>query len=471
MLNPYPHSLISLKPATVSENKSRRNFLKQNTLTGIGAVLLGGLGGCVTGRVSSDGKKKFQGEVTITSIGDMTLEQLRDKYRTELFNRFLPNMDSSVVDHEYGGFMCTVDIRSGKLLDTNKKAWYEGRGIWIYSFLYNNFEKNPRYLEIARKAKDFILKLLPADDRFYPGAYTREGVPLSKEEGDIYGNLFIAEGLAEYAKASGEKQYRELAKKIIFSCLNRYDSSDYRYPFEDDYKTHSGAPDVLAPRIVGHWMIFLRFATQFIEQGADPDIQRLADRCVDAIMNHHLNPDFNLFNECLNHDLSRPDSGLAQYTFLGHGIETLWIVMFEAARKKDVKLFQKAQELFKRHVSVAHDTVYGGYFRSLDQVDNFTFNLDKFLWLQEEVLIGTLFLIEHKADAWAEKCFAETYAYVQEKFAYPNYKFWTFSGDRKMNNYQIDRAEHYHHPRHLMINLLALERMIRRGHKTSGVFG
>ena len=149
MLNPYPYSLTSkIKSATMSENNSRRNFLKQNTLTGMGVVLLGGFGGCATGRVSSDGKKKFQGEGTITSIRDMTLEQLRDKYRAELFNRFLPNMDSCVVDHEYGGFMCTVDIRSGKLLDTKKTAWYEGRGMWVYSFLYNNLEQNPHFLEM-----------------------------------------------------------------------------------------------------------------------------------------------------------------------------------------------------------------------------------------------------------------------------------------------------------------------------------
>jgi len=33
------------------------------------------------------------------------------------------------------------------------------------------------------------------------------------------------------------------------------------------------------------------------------------------------------------------------------------------------------------------------------------------------------------------------------------------------------RAENFHHPRHLMLNLLSIERMIERNGKVSGVFG
>jgi len=110
----------------MSEDNSRRNFLKQNTLTGIGLVLLGGLEGCATGRVSSNRGESFEERDRITRIGDMTLEQLRDKYHSDLFDHFLPNMDSLVVDHEFGGFMCDVDIDLRTRLSSNKRAWSEG---------------------------------------------------------------------------------------------------------------------------------------------------------------------------------------------------------------------------------------------------------------------------------------------------------------------------------------------------------
>ena len=117
------------------------------------------------------------------------------------------------------------------------------------------------------------------------------GNPLSGP-GDIYSSLFVAEGLAEFAKASGEKQYFTLAKKIILSCLDRYDSPDYDY-----YVAYLNpeAPKIPAPRVLGHWMVFLRAATQILEYGPDVAMQKVADRCLDACLNHHLNPKASCF--------------------------------------------------------------------------------------------------------------------------------------------------------------------------------
>jgi len=446
-------------------DSSRRGFIKQNLLAGSGMMLLGGIASSVLAQNRS-------GSVQVRSvdrkkIGGMSLEQLREQYKAELFNRFVPNMDSLVIDHQYGGFMLDVDVSTRQLMSTNKRAWFEGRGMWTFSFFYNNFGKDPHFLEVARKSKDFILKQQPKDDSFWPGSFTREGVPTSGP-GDIYGGLFVAEGLAEFSKASGERQYLELAKKIMLSALARYDRSDYRYPISYG---PAAAPEIPAPRVNGHWMIFLRSATQFLEQGADPDIQRMADRCVEAIMKRHLNPDYRLLNEGLNHDMSLPDNEWAQFAYLGHGCETLWMVMAEAVRRKDAGLFNSAHEAFKRHVTVATDPVYSGYFGSLDNVSTHTFKLDKSLWLQEEVLNGTMLLIEHTQDEWARESFAQTYAYIQDKYLHPEYAFILGGGDRTMANYSKRRVDIYHHPRRLMLNLLTLERMIKRGGKVSGLFG
>jgi len=29
--------------------------------------------------------------------------------------------------------------------------------MWVYSYLYNHFGKNPQYLEVARKIKEFVV--------------------------------------------------------------------------------------------------------------------------------------------------------------------------------------------------------------------------------------------------------------------------------------------------------------------------
>ena len=170
------------------------------------------------------------------------------------------------------------------------------------------------------------------------------------------------------------------------------------------------ALEILAPWVLGHRMIFLRSATQFLELEADPDIQRLADRCVEAIMKYHFNPQYGLTNENIKHDLSRPDHDMAKFFYLGHGCETLWMVMAEAVCPKDAELFNRAAEVFKSSVEVATDAVEGGHFRPLDNVDTHTFKVDKVTWLQEEILIGTMMLMVHtQEDEWARERFAQTY--------------------------------------------------------------
>ncbi len=401
-----------------------------------------------------------------SGLNGLDLNKLHDFYHAEIFNRFIPNMDKFVIDHKLGGFMTSVDITNGKQVNSNKTAWFEGRGMWTYSFLYNNIEKNPEYLEIARKSKDFILKHLPKDDKFITSSYSNDGNPLSGP-GDIYSSLFVAEGLAEFAKATNDKQYFKIAKMLILSCLDRYDSPDYDYYVA---YLNSEAPKIPGPRVLGHWMVFLRAATQILENGPDAEMEKLADRCLDACLNHHLNPKYNLFNEVLNHDFSRTDNSYKDFAYTGHGIEMCWMLHFEAVRRKDKKLFDRITEVFKSHINVAHDDVYGGYFRSLDHVDNNIWKVDKVLWLQEEVLIGSMFIAEHTGEEWAKKLFNETLEYVLKSFAKPGNLFWASAGDRFVKEYAKTRAEHYHHPRHLMLNLLSLKRMIKRKGKTSGLF-
>jgi len=142
-------------------------------------------------------------------------------------------------------------------------------------------------------------------------------------------------------------------------------------------------------------------------------------------------------------------------------------------RRKDKKLFDLAAERFRRHVEVAWDDVYGGAFRSLDHVDKNIWRVDKVLWLQEEVLIGSLFVVEHTGLQWAKEMFSRMFQYVQDKFVLKKHglPLWIFNADRKVTFEQhATRIENFHHPRHLMLNLMSLERMINRKGKTSGLF-
>ena len=407
-------------------------------------------------------------------LAGQPLEELRDRFRKDLFDDFLPFMDRFVIDRQYGGFLCDTGY-DGTRGDEKKTAWYEGRGIWVYSFLYKHLAREPRYLEVARRSLAFILKNEPSGDVMWAKGFSREGKPIAAPDREVYGDLFIAEGLTAYAGATGDFSHLDHAKRLLEKCVRIYDRPDYYPQIGRTYLT-ADAPLFPGARIQGVWMVLVRLATQMLELRPDPDVEKVGDRCLDAIIRYHYNPEFGLNNELLNHDLSRPANLYSQLVYTGHAIETLWMVLDEAVRRKDKPLFQTAAERFHRHAGVAMDCVYGGVFRDLMDVDRNTFTMDKVLWAQEETLNGALLVIEHTGDQWAKDLFDQMHRYVRSKYPLKAHgsPLWMYASDRKATFEAFaklpKRVENYHHPRHLMLSLLAVERMLHRGGRVSNLF-
>jgi N-acylglucosamine 2-epimerase len=411
------------------------------------------------------------GKPALASFTAAELRQIKRQYEYDLYEDFLPFMDKFVVDHEYGSFMCTAD-RDGTRLSEDKSAWFTGRGIWVYSYLYNNLTHDPKHLEIARKAADFILKSKPQGDGLWPSAFTRKGEPKGDPDARTYGDLFIASGLAEFSAASGDSRSWDMAKELLLKCQRVYDRPDFCPEIVNDYKLPN-APLVPGARVQGVWFCTLSLATTLLTHRRDDQVAAVADRCIDAVMNRHFNPEYGLNNEILEHDFSRPKNDLARFVYTGHCIETLWMVMDEAVRRKDRALFEKAEARLRRAIEVAWDDIYGGVFRSLNDAEAHVWYTDKVLWAQEEVLIGTLMAAEHAGSAWAKEWFVRMYNYVHDKWPLARHGFplWDCGTDRKVTFVpHYSRIENFHHPRHLMLNLLAAGRLLERGGRVSGIF-
>ncbi len=408
------------------------------------------------------------------TLGGKTLEELREQYRFDLFEEYIPFHDKWVVDHKFGGYTLKTGW-NGPTLSYEKSAWYEGRGAWTYSFLYNKIDSNPDHLAAAQGSVEFIMKHKPDGDHLWPGSYSREGKVLSGSPSNIYGDIFLANAFSEYSKATGDNTYWNLAKDIMFKCLRIYDTTGY-YSEVSQSELGSDTPLLSSgARVQGHWFVLLRLGTQMLEFKSDPEVETVNERCVDMILNRHYNPDYGLNQELLNHDFSRPGNEITQYVCTGHSIETLWMVLFEAVRLKDKALFNRTAESFRRHCEVAWDDVYGGVFYGLRHVDDNVWWVHKPGWCQMEALIGLLCIIEHTGDAWAKEYFNKLYPWVMAKFPLKQYGYplWIDYADRKVTFDKGDgsrRAENFHHPRQLMLNFLSVERMIERGGMISGIF-
>jgi N-acylglucosamine 2-epimerase len=385
------------------------------------------------------------------------VDSLRREYRNYLFDDFLPFMEKYVIDPEYGGFMIFCD-RDGTLLNTRKGAWHEGRGIWVYSFLYNELVRDSRYLETARRSVDFILKTLPGGDDFWPDLLSREGRPIGGPSRTLYGDLYIAAGLAEFGIASGDRSCGELARKILFKCLGVYD--------RPDYDSIESPPDpVRGPRRQNVPMLILPVTASLLKAGRDPEVEAIAARAVEAVIERHFNPAYGLNNDILNHDYSRPAPGRhGQYVSFLISVQTLWMILDEAERIGDRELLQTAVERIHRHLEVSRDDVYGGHFPVLRHVDDDLWDTSKPLSAQAEALIALMKIVEHTGASWAADRFRELFSFVTGKYVQKKYgmPLWQGAGDRKVafikNGSVVDV---FHHPRHLLVVLSALERMRR----------
>ncbi|MVZ64747.1 hypothetical protein GQF61_02690 [Sphingobacterium sp. DK4209] len=397
---------------------------------------------------------------SIPSYSNDELVKLLEQYKTYLFEEYLPFIDNYIYDRENGGYFWNSTYR-GKQLSTNKRTWYDARGTWIYSYLYKHIEPNPLYLQRAKQTLGLLFKTKEKDARFWPWSYDILGKDLQEREGDIYGNLFVAEALVGYAEASGDDNAWAKAKEIMLHAFQLYQSEDYRYLLE-----YSPSADyTAAEEILGHYMIFLHLATSLLSIKSDENISQIADSCLDALIHQHYDSEINLMPELASKSKNGLDEQLTQFVYIGHAIETLWMIMEEAKRRDDQQLFDLAATRFKHHVEVANDRIFGGFFHGIDHVKENRFLLDKVLWAQEEVLVGCLILIEEHKDEWAWQYFNKTLRYLQEHFINQNlpYRPWKINGNRQMNNQEEGkRIENYHHPRHLIFAIQTLERILNR---------
>jgi N-acylglucosamine 2-epimerase len=398
------------------------------------------------------------------AIEGFDLQAVAKACRRDLFERFLPFWEAHGIDHENGGFMCGMD-HDGRYVNTDKYHWFQGRGVWIYSRLYNRFERRPEWLDTARKTRDFLLRHAVQPDGWWAELLARDGRVLVPFKGDIYGMLFAAEGLAEYAEATGRSEDFDRAVALVKQV--------FKFITRPNYVPPGGPPGV---RGQGLWMITLQVVTQLLRRSTDPELAEIAERCVDAVVVRHFQPEIGLNTEYLDMDFKRP-AGEEVKSNLGHGLEAYWFIMEEAKRLKDRALFDLAVERARRHFEVAWDFVYGGLanwinvgrggyewpaeqpvFTGQEFKDVGEYHYMKSLWSHDEALIAMLKTLQDRPAPWAERYFDLGWRVIDEKFsgASRGRALWTAFMDRKFTDQpHVARQENYHHPRLLIFVLEA----------------
>jgi mannobiose 2-epimerase len=142
------------------------------------------------------------------------MQQLKNEVSENLTGNLLPYWSKNMVDKVNGGFYGRIDGNDKVYPNDNKGGILNARILWTYSSAYRIY-KDTAYLRLATRAKDYILAHFI--DKQYGGVYlsvNAKGEPADTRK-QTYTQTFFIYGLAEYYRATGDKEALKTAKDIF----------------------------------------------------------------------------------------------------------------------------------------------------------------------------------------------------------------------------------------------------------------
>lgn len=320
------------------------------------------------------------------------LNHWREKYRADLTENILPFWLKYGLDRQHGGVYTCLD-RDGTLMDSTKSVWFQGRCGFIFAFAYNNVDKRPEYLEMAKSCLDFLETYCfdPMDGRMY-FEVKADGTPLRKRR-YVFSECFAAIAMSEYAIATGDNAYAEKALALFKEILHFINT-----------------PGILEPKYLptlrsqGHSiaMILINTASRIREVISDPVLNAQIDKSLHAIHDYFMKPEYKALLEMVGPEGELIDTIAGRTINPGHCIETSWFLLEEAKyRGWDPKIKEMALTILDWSWEWGWDEPYGGIinFRDCKNFPSQDYAQDmKFWWPQTEAVIAALYAYEATGD-------------------------------------------------------------------------
>lgn len=311
------------------------------------------------------------------------LAELATFYKQQLLEDTIPFWFPRSYDQEHGGFLFMRDA-DGSLIDDDKAVWIQGRAVWTLSTLYNTIEKKQEWLDGAKLGYDFLNKHCFDTDGQMFFHVMRDGTPIRKRR-YFFSETFYVIAAAAYAKASGDEEAANNARKIFAKCI--------------EYAT---TPGILPPKFsgkrpsigIGVPMILMNTAQQLRANIGDPRCDDLIDGWINTIEKYFVKDDIECVMEQVAPDGSIIDHIDGRTLNPGHAIEGGWFILEEAKyRNNDPRLIALGCKMIDYMWKRGWDEKHGGllYFRDVygKPVQEYWQDM-KFWWPHNETIIATL---------------------------------------------------------------------------------
>ena len=352
------------------------------------------------------------------------MKEIQEKFRSELLESCAPFWIKYGMDKEYGGLITCLD-RKGQIYSDDKSVWMQGRCGWMFSYIYNNIEKNEEYLRVAKNCIDFATKYcIDTDGRMF-FTVTRDGKPLRKRR-YWFSETFYIMANAEYYMATRDKECLETAKKYFDFVYGIY-----KDPGKDPYKiTPKSISETRDTKALAGPMILLNVAS--IMRDADSENYAYYDEIITGLIEDikcFYKPEYKAMFENVNASDNSVilNSSACRVINPGHDIECAWFMLEEGKKRADKELINFAATVFDNAFELGWDKEYGGitYFKDILGLPVEAYEHDmKLWWPHNETIIASLMLYKYTGDAKYKNIFDKVCDYAFAHFSDREYGEW-----------------------------------------------
>ena len=376
--------------------------------------------------------------------------ELKQQLKKELTDNILPFWSEKMIDNVNGGFYGQIKGDGQLVPEADKGGILNARILWSFSAAYLQ-EKNPLYLEMANRAKHFILKHF--FDREFGGTYwtiSFDGKPVDTKK-QIYSQAFFIYAFTEHYRASEDESSLRTAVGLFrlieehsFDCeMNGYFEAYSRdWQLLEDLRLSE--KDENEKKTMNTHLHILEAYTNLYRVWKDETLRQQLGNLIliftEKIVNQktkHLNL---FFDENWN-----TKSTIVSY---GHDIEASWLIDEAARVLGDKELLAEVQKVCIKIAESACEGLQpdGSLVYELDKEH---LDTDRHWWVNAESVVGFLNAFELTGNQeWLEKSL-NCWKYIQENLidTEKGEWFWSISDDGTVNR-NGDKAGFWKCPYH-----------------------
>jgi mannobiose 2-epimerase len=319
------------------------------------------------------------------------MKQLKNEVTENLTKNLLPYWSSKMVDWVNGGFYGRINGKDQVFPNEDKGGILNARILWTYSSAYRVL-KDTAYLRLATRAKNYILAHFI--DKKYGGVY--RSVKANGEPSDTrkqtYTQAFFIYGMAEYSRATGDKEALNTAKEL-FEEFEKYaldkESNGYFEVFTRDWqRSHDliiGEKNTKDEKTMNTSLHLMEAYSNLYRVWPD---KRMADRLRNMV-EIFLDKIVDKKTSHLICFLDKNWNGTSTVDSYGHDIEASWLLYEAAGLLKDPELLARVKQVSIKIADAAAEGLQPDG-SMIDEKDYATGALrtERSWWPQVETIVG-----------------------------------------------------------------------------------